>query len=314
MDQELIDLIISLSMSGVMFAMGLTLTITDFRRIAATPRATVIGTVLQLIVMPMIGIGLVRLFQLPPILTAGLVVVAACPGGMFSNMYVHLAKGHTALSVTLTATSTLISLFTLPLWVRLAVAGAPGSASPVEMPILDTALQLGGLTVLPILLGMIVRIRRPDALRWERPLALFSAIGVVTGSVFQGAQRPEFPAEQFYTSLGPAFAFSTAAILIGIAVPALFRLPARDTVTIAVELIVKNVLLGIVLVGQALDFEAIIPILVFAGFQAPGGILLLVGWRWLAKRGHLAHEPAIAGDGDAVLGLRTASGPAPPLS
>lgn len=296
MDEALLDWIIGASMFGVMFAMGLTLTIDDFRRVAGNPRATVIGTVLQLIVMPLIGIGLARAFELPPVLTAGLVVVAACPGGMFSNMYVYLAKGHTALSVTLTATATLISLFTLPLWVRAALVSMPGNSSSVEMPVLDTALQLGGLTVLPVAVGMLVRIRRPDALRWERRLSIFSAMGVVVGAVGQGASRPEFPIEQFANSLAPALAFAVAAIVVGVLVPALFRLPARDTVTIAVEMIVKNTLLGMVLVGQALDFEAMIPIFTFAAFQTPGGILLLAGWRWLDRRGLLEPEPAIHGE------------------
>jgi len=291
--EELLDWIIGASMFGVMFAMGLTLTIDDFRRVAGNPRATLVGTVLQLIVMPIIGIGLARAFGLPPILTAGLVVVAACPGGMFSNMYVYLAKGHTALSVTLTATATLVSLFTLPLWVRVALVSMPGNTAAVEMPVLDTALRLGGLTVLPVAVGMVVRIRRPDALRWERRLSLSSAMGVVVGAVSQGASRPDFPLEQFAASIPPVLAFSAAAIVVGILVPALFRLPARDTVTIAVEMIVKNTLLGMVLVGQALEFEAMIPIFAFAAFQTPGGILLLVGWRWLARHGYLEHEPAI---------------------
>jgi BASS family bile acid:Na+ symporter len=276
------------AMFTLMFGMGLTLGAGDFRRIAANPRATIVGTVLQLLVMPIVGIALANFFDLPPILSAGIVVVAACPGGMFSNMYVHLARGHTALSITLTATATLVTLFTLPLWVQFALARfSTDGADPIEMPVLETALRLGTLTVLPVLIGMGVRHKRPAMAVWERKLSLVSAIVIVGGMTIEGSSRPEIPIDDFITSIAPAAGFALAAILVGVTLPPLFRITARDTVTIAVELVVKNTLLGIVLVGQILDFEAVLPILAFAIFQTPGGILLLVGWRLLEKRGVL---------------------------
>jgi BASS family bile acid:Na+ symporter len=105
-----------MSMFTLMLGMGLTLQGDDFRRIATSPRATLVGTVLQLLVMPIVGMAIARFFGLSQVLSSGIVVLAACPGGMFSNMMVHLARGNTALSVTLTATATLVTLFTLPLW------------------------------------------------------------------------------------------------------------------------------------------------------------------------------------------------------
>lgn len=281
-----IDLALGAAMFGLMFGMGLTLLTGDFRRIAANPRATIIGTVLQLVVMPIVGIAIATLFDLSPILSAGIVVVAACPGGLFSNLYVHLARGHTALSITLTATATLVTLFTLPLWVRFAFAMfSEEGATPIEMPIVDTALRLGLQTVLPLILGMGARNRWPSAVRFERRLSIAATIIIVTAMSVEGSQRPEIPLEEFAESIGPAATFAFSAILVGLTLPALFGLSARDTVTIAVELIVKNTLLGMVLVGQALAFEAVLPILAFVIFQTPGGIALLVGWRYLDRRG-----------------------------
>jgi BASS family bile acid:Na+ symporter len=275
----------------LMFGMGLTLGINDFRRIATSPRATIVGTVLQLIVMPVVGIGLATLFELSPILSAGIVTVAACPGGMFSNMYVHMARGHTALSITLTATATVVTLFTLPLWVQFALSTfSTAGTEPIEMPILETALRLSTLTILPVAIGMAVRMRWPGTLAWERRLSLVAAGIIVFAVVIEGNKRPALPVDDFIASIGPALAFAVAAMAVGVVVPALFRISARDTVTIAVELIVKNTLLGIVLVGQALDFEAVLPIFAFAMFQTPGGLLLLGGWRLLVKRGWLPHS------------------------
>jgi len=283
-----INLALGAAMFTLMFGMGLTLGAGDFRRIAKNPRATIVGTVAQLLVMPVVGIALANFFDLSPILSTGIVVVAACPGGMFSNMYVHLARGHTALSITLTATATVVTLFTLPLWVQFALTTfSTDGGPPIEMPVLETALRLGALTVLPVALGMGVRHRWPAMAVWERKLSAVSALVIVGGMTIEGSSRPEIPIEDFVTSIAPAGGFALAAIIVGVILPPLFRISARDTVTIAVELVVKNTLLGIVLVGQVLDFEAVLPILAFAIFQTPSGVLLLVGWRYLAKRGLL---------------------------
>ena len=285
MSQLWIDLGLSAGMFMLMLGMGLVLVTDDFRRVATSPRATIVGIVLQLIVMPMVGVSLANLFALPPILATGIVVVAACPGGMFSNMYVHFAKGNTALSITLTATATLVTLFTLPLWVQFAVTlFEVDGGGAIQMPVLETALRLGTFTVLPVALGMIARARNPNVLRWERHATIPGAIIIVLGAALGTSENPDLDPSQFVEALAPAAAFAVAAMVIGMAVPLLFRIPARDAVTIAVEMIVKNTLLGVVLVAQVLDFEAVLPIFAFAIFQTPGGLLLLVGWRYVERR------------------------------
>lgn len=301
-ESELLDLALGAAMFGLMFAMGLSLGPDDFRRIATRPRATLVGTGLQLVVMPVVGIALAHALSLPAILAAGIVVVSACPGGMFSNMYVHLARGHTALSITLTATATLVTLFTLPLWARFALASfsTPGTTA-VEMPVLETALRLATLTVLPVAIGMAARQRFPGLTRLERRLSIGAAIAIVLVMVRKGGEQPEIPLEAFLDATVAAGSFALAAIAVGVLLPALLRIDARDTATIAVELVVKNTLLGLVLVGQTLDFEASLPIFAFALFQTPAGIALLVGWRMLERRGwlgrrHPACEEAVAAE------------------
>ena len=282
------ELLLGMSMFTLMLGMGLTLQGDDFRRIATSPRATLVGTVLQLLVMPIVGIAIARFFGLSPVLSSGIVVLAACPGGMFSNMMVHLAKGNTALSVTLTATATLVTLLTLPLWVQFSLSlFAVDGTAPLDMPVIDTALRLGMLTVLPIAIGMGSRIRWPELAGREQRLTWIGVIGIVVAVTMQGVERPALPIDEMLTSIPPALAFAVAAMVIGVAIPLLVRIPPRVTITIAVEMVVKNTLLGMVLVGQTLEFEAILPILAFGIFQTPGGLLLLVGWRTLEKRGVL---------------------------
>ena len=92
-------------------------------------------------------------------------------------------------------------------------------------------------------------------------------------------------------SVVPVVWYALSVLLVGTLIPAIFRISARDGVTIAVELVVKNTLLGIVLLTQALDFVAIVPLLVYMIVQTPAGIALLVGWRMLARHGYVAPLP-----------------------
>lgn len=298
MDFSLTAAAMGVGMFAMMFAMGLTLGTDDFRRIAKSPRATAVGISLQLIVMPIVGIGLSTALELSPLLSTGLIVVSACPGGLFSNMFIHFARGNTALSITLTATATLVTLFTLPLWVQFSLTSfSPGDATAVEMPILNTALRLSTLTILPVFLGMIARAKAPSLTRFERRITIPAALLIALTATSEALKRPDIPVETFLEAFYAASYFAVAAIVVGITIPALFRLPARDTVTIAVELIVKNTMLGIVLVGQVMEFEALIPIFAFAIFQTPGGVVLLAGWRYLEKRGYFGPRLELDGDG-----------------
>lgn len=282
-------------MFALMFGMGLTLSVGDFRRIARAPLATFLGTLLQLVGMPIVGLALARIFDLPPLLAAGLVLMAACPGGMFSNLYVYFARANGALSVTLTATATMATLFTLPLWVQLSLSGSEGPAGEIIIPIGATALQLAGLTVLPVIIGMSVRSRWPGALRFEKWFSRIGAVVIVVIMVYDGAQQPELPLAEFQQVLAPTLLFAVAALVLGLVVPLVFGLATRDAVTIGVELVVKNLLLGVVLAREALTFEALIPILAFSFFQTPIGVMLLVGWRLLARSGLVAGpEPPAA--------------------
>jgi BASS family bile acid:Na+ symporter len=146
--------IVPAGMFALMFGMGLALTVDDFRRVVLLPQATVVGTFLQLVGMPLAGFGLAHAFALDPLLAAGLVIIAACPGGVMSNMFVHLGRADTALSITLTATATAVTLFTIPLWVRAVLASFGEAGANIEMPVIETALYLGGFTILPVAVGM----------------------------------------------------------------------------------------------------------------------------------------------------------------
>ena len=280
----IVEVLLPTSMFLLMAGMGLTLEADDFRRIAKAPLATILGTVLQLVVVPAAGFAIAVAFDLPPLLAAGVVICAACPGGMFSNVFVHLAGANTALSVTLTASSTMVTLFTLPLWIRAILAWNGGGEPVAEVPVLETALSLGGLTVLPIALGMATRAKWPEAASFDKWLTRIGALGIGIAMTIDWTTRETTPWAEFQQSFPPIIALLVAMLVIGIGLPFLFRLSGRDTVTLGVEVVVKNTLLGIVVARSALDFEAILPVMAYGTIETPLGGLMLFIWRWFEAR------------------------------
>jgi len=210
-------------------------------------------------------------------LAVGLVIVAACPGGMASNVMVHFGRANTALSITLTATATTATLLTMPLWIRAILSVVGGEASEVEVPLLSTAVELGGLTVLPVALGMALRHTRPSAAAWEARLTRIGLLGVVGTLGFAGMQRPDPPIAEFWLSFPPAMLLIVVSLVLGFGVPLLLRQSIEDAVTLGVEICLKNGLLGLVVVsGTFHALEPNIPVLIYTTFMAPLAMVLVI--------------------------------------
>src|SRR5690554_6794252 len=106
----------------IMFGLGLSLTPRDFARVAKHPRAVIIALSCQLLLLPVLCFGLVLLFNLPPVLAVGMLLLAASPGGTTANLYSHLFRGDVALNISLTAINSVIAVVTLPLITNIAIA------------------------------------------------------------------------------------------------------------------------------------------------------------------------------------------------
>lgn len=132
----------------VMFGMGLTLTLDDFTRILKMPKLIVLGALLQFGVMPLAAWGISLLLGLNPLLTAGMVLVGASPGGTASNVVCYLAKGNVALSITLTAVSTLLAVLLTP-WLSWLYLNAS-----IDVPVLQMLMSIVQLIIAPVLLGI----------------------------------------------------------------------------------------------------------------------------------------------------------------
>ena len=146
----------------LMFDLGLSLRFEDFGKVFRHPWPIVVALFGQLVLLPAIALGLAYLFQLPPVFFIGLVLIACCPGGSSSNVFSKLAKGDVALSVTLTAISSVVTLFTIPFimsWATRLVGDSVG----ISLPVGNLIKQNLVLMLLPVLLGIGLHYAWPQA-------------------------------------------------------------------------------------------------------------------------------------------------------
>ena len=172
------QIFLPISLAIIMFGMGLTLVFSDFGRLFAYPKEVLIGLCNQLIFLPLIGFLIILLFDLNSSMAIGIMILSLCPGGPTSNLITQVARGNIGLSVTLTALASLITVFTIPIILSEAISYFTGETDVViELPILQTMLQILLITVIPVSIGMVIRKKNEAfALRMERPMRIASTV------------------------------------------------------------------------------------------------------------------------------------------
>ena len=256
----------------LMFDLGLTLKPQDFKLIAQRPKPVIVGLIGQIILLPLIAWGLVHLTQytihLSPLFIIGIMLVACSPGGSSSNVFSMLAKGDVALSVTLTACSSIITLFTLPLIMAWVTASVQMSDISIQLPIGNLLMQNIVLMVVPISIGFIVNIfREQTAAKIHNVLkriAMPALVLLVTVFFFQHKQTI---VEEF-TSLG-----LTMTILIlattgcGALLSWLLHLTTKERRTLVIEIGMQNAAQAITIACSPLIFNneiIAIPAIIYA--------------------------------------------------
>ena len=171
------SVVIPICLFLIMMGMGLTLVTNDFKRVLKYPKAVGIGLTNQLILLPIIGFALANIMPLRPEYAVGVMLLVLCPGGTTSNLFTYLAKGDVALSVTMTAIASVITVFTIPLVLSFSLIYFMGSGSTFELPVLKTVLTLVLLTIVPISIGMLIKRYAPNVA--DRSQVYVSRFGVL---------------------------------------------------------------------------------------------------------------------------------------
>lgn len=261
----------------IMFAMGLALTTEDFRRVVVAPRAVAVGLVGQLLLLPAVGFLLVSLWPLPPELAVGVLILAACPGGITSNLLTHLARGDTALSITLTAVCSVAGLVTVPLIVGLALTLF---ADPEAAP----EVRIGGITIgvlvisgIPLALGMLLNWRFPTWSAWLEPKARIGAAAIFAVIVLLAFWTTWSAMMLNLAAVGAVIALlNVLPMSIGHVLATLAGLGRRQRIAIALECGLQNAAIGIFVAATLLQSTAMmIPSMMYAVVMNVTALLFL---------------------------------------
>lgn len=257
----------------VMFSMGMTLTIEDFRRVFIRPGIILLGILLQFIFMPLLAWLLGVIFQLPVMLLAGLVLVGSCPGGTASNVICYLARGDVALSITMTSLSTILAVILTP-WITWLYIG-----EMITVPVLLMILSILKIIILPVILGIIVNQyagRYLGKLKKCFPpmsvLAIILIIGIIVAlnqPRLSGLFLPVIFAVILHNILG---------MLVGYLLPAGLGLDAKICRTMAIEVGMQNSGLGVALANSYFSPAAALPGALFSIWHNISGAIMAAFW------------------------------------
>ena len=260
--------VLNIALAIVMFGVALGITIDDFKSLVKQPKLVLVGILSQFILLPLITYGFIILIKPQPSIALGMMLVAACPGGNISNFMTHLAKGNTALSISLTAFATFVAVFMTPFNFQFY-----GSLyQPTATLLKDVALnpfELVQLVILilgiPLVIGMVVRYRFENtAIQLSKILKPLSIIVFAAIIVIAFSKNIDVFNAYIHLVLLLGISHNIMAILLGLTIAKLFKLSFKNQKTIAIETGIQNSGLGL--------------LLIFTFFNGLGGMAILAAF------------------------------------
>lgn len=271
----------------MMFSMGLSLEVKDFREVAKFPKAFLVGSFLQVFMLPLVALTIVFIWTRgsnPNLdLVFGLVILSASPGGVTSNMMTYFSKGNTALSVSLTAVISILSIVTLPFVIRWGHFWIFGENAENPIPILKTMVSVFALVTVPIILAMFLRFKnRAMALALSRPfekLSVFFLVVVVGGAI---ANKWSLLEAHFHSVGLAVLALNLGTMVTAVLASKLFSLGKKDKIALIFECGFQNGTLAMTIATTFLGNESM---MIVAGIYALS--MYITGacyWYWSSRR------------------------------
>ena len=241
--QVLLPLVLAL----IMFGMGLSLTIADFVRLAKVPKAALVGVFGQIILLPLLAFVLALNLGVSNEIAIGMMILAACPGGTTSNLISHIAKANLALSVSLTAATTLICVFTTPFIIIYSIEFFTKQAVQ-EFSILQTSIGIMLILIVPIALGMIVRkFAEGFAIKTEGFFRKLAVVFMLLLIVSISYNEREMMIEAFPSVFITMFSLNILATIMGVIIAKLAKLSDKDGLTLGIEIGTQNATMAILI-------------------------------------------------------------------
>lgn len=273
------QIFLPLALVIIMFSMGLGLTSEDFKQIILKPKAFALGILCQFISLPLIAWFVTSSFQLSGELAVGLMIIAVCPGGVTSNVYAKLSNGDVALSIALTAVTSLLSVITIPFIVNWSLTTYLGANSTVELPIFQSIIAMFIITSLPVIAGMALKHRKSDlASLIEKKLSKISVLLFVVIVLAAILKEKENFIPYMKLSGSATLLLNLLTMVVSFLLAWLIRLPANQIKTIVLECGIQNGTLAIMIASTFLQNETMaIPGAIYSlQMFATGGLVILI--------------------------------------
>ncbi len=269
MDSALTTVGLPIALAIIMFGLGLGLSVADFKRVGAAPKAVLVALGCQLVLLPLVCFGLVIAFDLPPLLGIGMMLLAASPGGTTANLFSHLFRGDVALNITLTAINTVVAIATLPLITNAAIDYFEQSDT-VSMPLIEVV-KVFVLILVPVGIGMLVNAKSHDfAERMDRPVRIGSAVilaVLVLGILLDQREN----VGDYLADVGlVALLFCVVSLVTGFFLPRAAGVTDRQAIASSFEIGVHNGTLAIYVAVEVLESTEIsVPAAVYSLLMFP---------------------------------------------
>ncbi|WND03559.1 bile acid:sodium symporter family protein [Temperatibacter marinus] len=238
----------------IMLSLGMSLTVQDFKNIALSPKAAFIGLAGQFFLLPALAFAICLLFQLPPPLATGLMILAACPGGITSNALVFAARSDVALSVSMTTISSFVTVFTTPLLASFALWYFYNQGAAPDMSFIKTMKKIFLLTILPVVTGMLIKqlagTLADRLVVWLRPTSMIILILIIIYSTYVSKDRVLSNIE---TAGFAILMMNVLALGLGTFIAIKAQLGPKQITTIGIEIGVQNATMATVLILAILE-------------------------------------------------------------
>lgn len=262
---SILSTLLFIALGLVMFGLGLSLTVGDFKRLLQHPRAVVLALVLQVLVLPSACYALIVLLGVAPLYAVGLMLLAASPGGVSANLFSHLFGGNVAMNISLTAINTVLSIVSLPLITNWAINtfAHTGQVVPLQF---GKVVEVIIIVLVPVVLGMAVHRRAPAfSARMEKPMKIFSAVVLAAFALIAIAKEWTALVESF-AGIGPAvLLFNAISLASGYYLSRAAGLDKSMATAISFEIGIHNSTLAIFIALSVLgNFQLALPAAIYS--------------------------------------------------
>lgn len=224
----------------IMLGLGLSLTVADFKRVFSFPRPILVGLGCQMLILPFVAFGLCYAFRLQPEFAIGLMVLAASPGGVTSNIYSHLSDGDVALNLTLTAINSVLAAVSLPLFTTLAISAFAGQDQNIDLQF-RKMIEVFLIVLIPAGIGLLINAKKPDWARKSDKFVRIFSIVVLLVIIIASISKEWALLTAHIGEVGLAvLLFNLLSLGVGYGAPLLFKIPKKQATAISLEVGIHN--------------------------------------------------------------------------